>query len=365
MKQQTHLNTAQREKLKKFLLVFPIVVFALMTITFWALGGGKSEAGQPYAAKGINTELPSAQFKDEKAEDKLSLYDQADKDSALAKSHANNPVFGGGGNTSGSPVITGPNNADANTAQINQKLAQIRQQINTAPEVTAPNTLTKTPAASPAVNSADVDRLEKLMKDMKSQNADDPEMKQLAGMVDKIIQIQHPEMVTAQIKQQVKKEPDSLFKAIPAVIDGNQKVLQGGIVKLRLADSVTLNSIKVPKGFTLFGNCTITNQRLLLNIKTIRLGNSIIPVDLTVFSQDGIPGIDAPEAELGQAAGNGTNDALSSMEFLPMDQTLSTQAASAGINAAKGLIGKKVKKIRVKLKGGQQILLRDNTKKNH
>jgi hypothetical protein len=48
------------------------------------------------------------------------------------------------------------------------------------------------------------------------------------------------------------------------------------------------------------------------------------------------------------------------MQFLSMDNSLSTQAATAGISAAKGLLGKKVRKIRVKLKGGQTVLLRVN-----
>lgn len=90
------------------------------------------------------------------------------------------------------------------------------------------------------------------------------------------------------------------------------------------------------------------------------MGNSIIPVDLTVFSLDGMLGINAPEAELGDAAENGVNAALQNMEFITMDQSIGVQAASAGINAAKGLLSKKVKRIKVKLKGGESLLLRNN-----
>jgi hypothetical protein len=52
------------------------------------------------------------------------------------------------------------------------------------------------------------------------------------------------------------------------------------------------------------------------------------------------------------------------MQFLSMDQSLGTQAATAGISAAKGLIGKKVRKIRVKLHNGETVLLRDNNIKH-
>jgi hypothetical protein len=43
-----------------------------------------------------------------------------------------------------------------------------------------------------------------------------------------------------------------------------------------------------------------------------------------------------------------------------MDETMGTQAASAGIEAAKGLIGKKVRKIKVRLQNNYPVLLRVN-----
>jgi hypothetical protein len=71
-------------------------------------------------------------------------------------------------------------------------------------------------------------------------------------------------------------------------------------------------------------------------------------------------GINAPEAELNEAAENGVNAALQNMEFITMDPSMGGQAANAGINAAKGLLNKKVKRTKVKLKGGEPLLLRNN-----
>jgi hypothetical protein len=359
MKEQTIEQQQRQEKLRKFLLVLPLLILPFMTLAFWALGGGKGNPNEQAShSKGINTDLPEAQFKKDAPQDKLSLYDQAARDSASASSHAANPVFTLKRDSSHA-VLQGQSTADANEVKLSQKLAQLKQEINKAPEPTVPTSSAVTPKTPPATNTADVDRLENLMKSMNNKDGDDPEMKQLEGMIDKIIQIQHPELVAAQLKQ-LKPAVDSLFKAIPATIDGNQKVAQGGAVKLRLQDTVTLNGITLPKGFNLYGNCSITNQRLLLQIKSIRLGTSIIPVDLTVYYTDGMPGLPAPEAELADAGGNGAANAVQSMEFLPYDQSLTTQAASAGISAAKTLFSKKVKKIRIKLKNGEALLLRNN-----
>jgi hypothetical protein len=362
MKEQTIEQQQRQEKLRKFLLVLPLLILPFMTLAFWALGGGKGNPNEQASySKGINTDLPEAQFKKGAPQDKLSLYDQAARDSATASSHAANPVFTLKHDSSRS-ALQGQSSADANEVKLGQKLAQLKQEINKAPEPAV--TATAPPVKPQSVtNTADVDRLENLMKGMNNKDGEDPEMKQLEGMIDKIIQIQHPELVATQLQQQgkqAKPATDSLFKAIPAMIDGNQKVAQGGAVKLRLQDTVTLKGITLPKGFNLYGNCSITNQRLLLQIKSIRLGTSIIPVDLTVYYTDGMPGLPAPEAELADAGGSGAANAVQSMEFLPYDQSLTTQAASAGISAAKSLFSKKVKKIRVKLKNGEALLLRNN-----
>jgi len=97
-----------------------------------------------------------------------------------------------------------------------------------------------------------------------------------------------------------------------------------------------------------------------LNIKTIRLGTSILPVDLSVYDMDAMPGIRAPEAVTEDAMRSGTDNAVQSMELMSMDQTLATQAAGAGVEAAKTLFSKKVKRIKVKLKAGYPVLLRNN-----
>jgi hypothetical protein len=352
------------ERKKKMLLFLPLLLLPFLALAFYAMSGGKGAnvGDSPQTAAGINTSLPGAKLQKQKTLNKMGLYDQAERDSALAKSHTAGNAFAAlGWNTAGvgkKPFGINPSNsAQASEAKINQKLAEINRQISAPEPVKGYGNGYQSPVNTP---SPDMDRLEKLLKQKSQANAPDPEMQQLNSMLEKIEDIQHPEQAAEKLKKQVKAKPDSLFKAIPALVDGNQKVLQGGIVKLRLPDSITLKGFHLPKGFPLFGNCMITNQRLLLTIKNITLGNTIIPVDLTVFSRDGIPGINAPEAELGEAAGNGTNDALESMEFLPMDQSLSIQAASAGINAAKGLIGRKVKKIKVKLQNNYPVLLRNN-----
>jgi len=351
------MTTPEKRKLI-MLLVMPVFVLLFSALGFYALGGGHSGTLREAAVnQGINTQLPGAQLQKRGATDKLSLYDKAQRDSVAAKTHSAAGAFAALGWDTAKLDHTPVNSAEANEAKIKARLADINKELN-QPQPAAKSL----PLASDNGQSAQLDRLEKLLRQKQSEvSTPDPQMVQLNTMLEKIQQIQNPGLVQEKLKREAEaKKLDSAFKAIPAVIDGNQKVLNGGVVKLRLADSARISGMLLQNGQSLSGACTVTNQRLLLTISNIRLGTSIIPVNLIVFSLDGMPGIAAPEAELAETAGGGTADALENMQFLSTDGSLGTQAAAAGISAAKGLLGKKARRIRVKLHGGQQVLLRVN-----
>jgi hypothetical protein len=333
------------EKQRKFLLVLPLLVIPFMTMAFWALGGGKTNNQPLNNMEGLDTNLPEAQFKKENGKNnKMAVYQQSSRDSAhndgVSKSFLN--AMG----LSKDSVAT----AEDQTQKIRAKLAQLNQQI-TGPQATLSSGSYEEPEPQ------QVKQLRKMMNNTNSGGSPDPEMQQLNKLLDKIQALQNPSAVTATPK---KAEDSTPFKAIPAIIDGKQKVMDGGAVKLKLTDTVTLKNQLLPKGQELFGICQVTNQRLLLMIQNIRLGKQIIPVSLEVFSLDGMPGIPAPEAELGGAASSGADNALQSMQFLTMDQSLGAQAAAGGVNAAKGLFSKKVKKIKVKLQDQYPVLLKIN-----
>lgn len=324
------------EKQKKFLLVVPLLVLPFLTMAFWALGGGKVKTEtQVTQVKGLDTSLPQAHFKDNKQTDKMDIYQQAKKDSAgmnqsgVSKAFAQQMGFANHKDSINRPTSA---TADESTAKIQVKLAEINRQISSKPQQTAPT----------GDDEQQVKRMNKMMKGLNSPNKPDPEMAQLNNMLTKIQAIQNP----GSIKVAKKTTNEMPFKAIPAIVDGKQKVVDGAAVKLKLTDSVQLKDQWIPKGQKLYGVCSVTNQRLLLTIQNIRLNQQIIPVNLTVYSLDGMPGIPAAEAELGGAAANGSSDAIQSMQFLSMDQSLGAQAAAGGVNAAKGLFSKKVKKIK-------------------
>lgn len=349
------METKEKERTKKMLLALPVLVLPFLALAFYALGGGRGTVTDDAlnANQGINTSLPDASFRKEDPQDKLSLYEQVgrkrqDTDTLPAS------VTERGFTLSGQP--------DPQEQAIEERLAQITAELN-RPEPPVATTPTVQVASSPDI-SGDVDRLEKLMRTMQEYKEEDPEMAQLTGMLDKILAIQNPDLMQLPEPRRDTVPIDSLFRAIPAEIVKKQKAVQGASITLRLLDTVTLNGYLIPKGHEITGSCRITNQRLLLAIKNIRLGTSIIPVDLTVYSPDGMMGINAPEAELADAAGMGADNAARSIGLYGIDQSIATQVAGAGIDAAKTLFSKRIRKIKVKLDAGTPVLLRNNQSKN-
>jgi conjugative transposon TraM protein len=232
---------------------------------------------------------------------------------------------------------------------------------------------------------------------------EDPEMQQLNGMMDKILDIQHPERVKERIghitetnKRRVlavnvdageafnsalvnnSGRTDNSFSnnrfyslnedidtnvvlenAVKAVIHETQTLTEGSVVKFRLVNDVFVDGGIIPKNTFVFGLASLSSERLRIRISHIRRDNSLYPVNLWVFDLDGINGIYIPGAIARDVAKQSTGQALQGLGLTTVDQSIPTQAAAAGLEAAKSMLSKKAKLIKVTVKAGYQVLLKD------
>jgi hypothetical protein len=358
---------------RKFLLVLPIITLPFITLLFWVAGGGKAEAVQAGLSKsqGLNTKVPDAKLKEDSTLNKMNYYDRAASDSAKLrqmmkadpyyKEHFSNDstaVRLPASNISGQRLINEPappstvHGTQAVETALNRKLARLQETIDQP--VTHPEVVTTTNLKSSIVEPS-YSRV--------STNREDPELRQMNNLLERILDIQHPDRLLQKADSNATSGENTRFKAIPAVIDGKQKITEGTVVRLKLLDTVTINGQLVPKGQLLYGTGRLYNQRLALTIRLIRMGNMILPADLTVFDMtDGLEGISVPEAVTGDAVRSGAVNGVQSMELMSLDPSFSAQLAGAGVNAAKGLFNKKVKRIKAKLSDGHLLLLRNNAK---
>jgi len=406
---------------RKMMLVLPLMVIPFLTMAFWALGGGQSgKAAKSVKQTGLNLNLPDAGLKDDNLANKLSFYEKADKDSMkLEELMRNDPYYKKKQDTSQSfgnelkqltqntaskynqrlntsPYETSGNNPEQ---KLIQKLAILEREMNKQAEVKREDPMEKYPAVKKVEFSGKVDRLENMMQVMNKADDEDPEMQQLTGTLDKILDIQHPQRVKDRIKEKSLKQKEVVFavskqvvkgnislldtakrktitdigfygvddntteeennNAIEAVVHANQVLVNGAVIKLRLATDIYINGTLIPKDNFVFGTASLNDERLEIEINSIRNNKSLFPVKLEVYDMDGLPGIYIPGAITRDVAKQSADNGLQLMELTSMDPSVKAQAAAAGINTVKTMLSKKVKQVKVMVKAGYKVLLKD------
>lgn len=423
--QQT-INSIVKERQRKFLLVLPVLAFPFITFLLWSVGIFSADAkatSKNAAQQGFNMHLPDAHLKDHKSWNKLDFYQQADADSAKMKeAMENDPFFKEGlkslqSDTDNpyhfsydpSPLGVVGDYQDPNVDKVNRQLAKLNAALNQPPQP-SPSVKDTMPITQMAIDNDAVDRLQNVVQSIhQTDTATDPEMQQLNAMMDKVLDIQHPERVQAAMQEQSVKYKGKVFpviakdnndnitvlqtkaiqdsslpatsagnafyslddntinnaaqSSVQAVVQETQTLVSGSTVKLRLSDDVYINGILVPKDCFVYGTASLNGERLNISINTIRYENNILPVSLSVYDLDGMSGIFIPGAITRDVAKQSANEATQSIGLATLDPSIGAQVASAGIQAAKSLIGKKIKLVKVTVKAGYQVLLKDNNNK--
>jgi conjugative transposon TraM protein len=414
-------HSAKFLRRRKMLLVLPLMVIPFITLAFWAMGGGKGTAdmNQSNTNAGLNLQLPNANLKDDKNEDKLSFYKEADadslkreellrndpyyKDSILAKQTTLMDATGNLNNQAS--AVNGLNNSpyktstDVNEQRIYKKVDELNRQIN-QPETAYHNLSNQNqPNDNNEGFSNEVDKLHNMMQVINDKEEADPEMQQLNGTLDKILDIQHPQRVKDKLKEKSLQQKEVVFavskipvadnislldtskhkaesnagfygiddnesqseedNAIEAVVHANQTLVNGAVIKLRLTTDIYISGSLIPKGNFVYGIASLNNERLEIEVNSIRNGNSLFPVKLEVYDMDGLPGIHIPGAITRDVAKQSADNGLQLMELTSVDPSLKAQAATAGINTVKSLMSRKVKQVKVLVKAGYKVLLRD------
>jgi len=406
---------------RKMMMVLPLLVIPFVTLAFYALGGGKAHAGNRNieAMKGLNLKLPDVASREDRLMDKLEFYEKAWKDSMqLAEWMRSDPYY----KATSFASDTAPNEVaqihqsvaskyrerlnvspyekatEAPEEKIMQKISLLQKEMNK--NAVSSNQEPKINSGQPGI-SGQVDRLEDMMQQMNKVdgNQGDTEISQLANTLDKILDVQHPERVKDRLKEKSLKEKKTVFpvstqpreasisllgqkessssengfyglndesispdqNAIEAVIHESRTLVNGSVVKIRLLSDAYVAGQRIPKGSFVFGIAALNNERLNVEISSIQYESSLYPVKLQVYDLDGNLGIYIPGAITREVAKQSADNSLQLMELSTMDPSLKAQATTAGINAAKSLLSKKVKLVKVMVKAGYRVLLKANS----
>jgi len=338
--------------------MLPVLVIPFLTMLLWAIGVIKSDAAETKpTSKGLLTTVPQAIIKEDKAENKMTLYEAATRDSARQQAAVK-----------ADPVLHRTENRiaiDTNEEKMNRKISQIQRLIHATPTSSALRPTTEAPI-TPVV---------------KVEHPVDPEMQQLNAMMDKILEIQHPDRAAEHPKNNSlavsvherehsktgfyslnETKEEGFQNAIEATVPETQILEAGSTVKLLVVSDLFINGFKIPRNSFVFGIASLGGERLHIAISSIRYQNSILPVSLKVYDVDGLEGIYIPGSVSRDVVKETSGEALGSLG-VTLDQSLASQAAGAGIQAAKSLFSKKIKQVKVTIRQGYKILLKDTNQK--
>ena len=367
-------HSQQFLKRRKFLTVLPLIVLPFLTVVFWLLGGGSGVSGAAPVKSGLNTQLPDAKIKSESALDKLSFYAMADKDSVKRSEQIRmDPNYGAAAiqKPVGKRIVV-----DHTEEMINQKISLLQKRISEPAHVEP--------------RAVEVDNPVQLTPKA------DPEMEAINSTLEKLLDVQHPERVKERLvekkgvvyavttsndstgdhffgREAAKKaafyssdhsnDATSNPGVIPAVIHGSQSLQSGFVIKLRLLKDVYVKGSRIEAGSFVYGVTSFEEERMKVEISSIQFEKNLYPVALDVYDLDGIKGIYIPGSATREVVKQSGDQSLQSIGIVSMDPSLKAQATAAGIGAAKSLLSRKVKQVRVTVKANYMVLLKDANQK--
>lgn len=427
-------NEVLRRK-RKMMLVLPVVIVPLLTIGFYALGGGRAGKGGKgiVLTGGLNMSLPDAKFDaKKKGLNKLGFYKEWDQDSMrLRERRKLDPYYGwkdsgtatalksgpaGGGVSPGIKLETTP--TDLQAGDLMRKLELLkgvisRQQQGAVPEGPLAGRGIA-PAYPPLGGSAGSlppfgaetplsGGIAPFAVGTASARQGDPDLDKLNAIMDKVLRVRYPgdapvkdtvpaghegppvpvlktpppaevmttlpatdkdDLETGFIDLEEGSRDTAPETMIAAVVDGAQTLISGEAVALRTVADAMLGGMRVPYGTALAGKATLSGERLLITVNAVRIGNRVMPVALEVVDMDGMTGIRVKGSINRDVAKESADEAVGSLGLTSVDASVAGQATAAGIQAAKNLVSRKIRLVRVGLPAGYRVLLR-NSKVNH
>jgi len=360
------MHTQEFLRRRKAFMVMPIFGLLFLVLAFISMGGGTGTVDKQQAAgTGFNTELPGARFDKKKpANSKLEFYKQADRDSLRRKEFLRQDPNYRMGDT------LALLQEDAKLVEARKRLDQLKQRLQ-QPEVTYPSSIPAPEIYRPTMMVMRRKHVSPPPEEPKvvDKAETDPELEKLNGMLDKIIRIQHPEKTMLEAEAKAWGTEDTLSGAetnansLPAVVQEDQILTAGATIALRLTESAKINGISFPKDQLAYGVVSINNDRMLITVNSIRKEQSIYSTALQVFDMDGLAGIHIP-GDLGrETAKQSVDQSINSMGLVNLDASPAAQVTNAGVLAAKSLLTRKVRLVRVAVRAGYQVLLRSTKAK--
>ncbi len=152
---------------------------------------------------------------------------------------------------------------------------------------------------------------------------------------------------------------------ISACVATDQSVIDGQSVRLRTLEPMWIGNSLLPKNTSIVGVARLQGERLEIKIESIEALGCIMEVDLSVYDSDGQEGINIPNSMESDALHEiGANMGSTMGSSINLTTNAGAQLASdvgkGLINGVSQYLNKKLRTVKVHLKSGYKIMLKQN-----
>lgn len=149
---------------------------------------------------------------------------------------------------------------------------------------------------------------------------------------------------------------------IRACIHGDQTIMDGQTVKLRLLEPLQAGNLVLPQNTLVSGTGKVQGERLDIVVSSIEYRGNLLPVELAVYDSDGQKGLSVPSsleqeaakealANIGGGLGTSISFAQSAGQQIAMDLTRGVMQGGSQY------LAKKFRTVKVHLKAGYELML--------
>lgn len=362
-------------KKNKGLFLLPLGLIPFLILLFYVLGGGKGNENTKEQMKqttnGANYILPEAE-KSIEIFDKMEAYQNqgVGNENAGTVSWQRDTTFGITNSNQDSSIVELASLAEQNTrlpenllAHIKQKEQEVRKELaepehqeekKSTPEKSyksykpKPLQSNQKSVKEPAQKTTGIEELDKVFDENIVLNRQNDSLKfYLEQTQSRLAEIEKKQSASFSLEKSTNtgfNRSSTLGGLIKAEIYETTTVLDGNRVKLRLLEDTRINGQKVPENTFIYGICKVKNERLLIEISQMPVGEDFLPVKLAIHDLDGLQGLYVPD----NVARKVTQEVGASTNTSSMLGVTNNPLTYAGIRAADRTAQTLLKRVRLK-----------------
>lgn len=171
--------------------------------------------------------------------------------------------------------------------------------------------------------------------------------------------------------KRVRRQPTStpgnsnLFRAC---IHGDQTVVTGSTVRMRLLQDVTLSGMKIPANTLFYGVATLGANRLDVVVSNLKVGDNLNPVSVVVFDNDAMEGLNLPNNLKASAAKRMEQGLVQNID-MPLSSigTMASEVTSvvnATTQVAKQILNMSLSQVKVHLKSNYEMYIQEESQES-